>query len=494
VAHVIATTDDEEHLYPKVLAAMGDALGCTLGAAWEEDAHDETLVCRVVWSAPGASHDEFVAVTRASRFERGRGLPGRVWASGEPAWVVDVADDPNFPRGRHAAAVGLVTAFCFPLRSASGVLGVIELYTPEPRIPDAELLATTASLGAQIGQFVARRRAERSVRESEERKRAILASALDCVITIDHDGRVLEFNGPAEETFGYSADQAIGTEMAELIVPPRLRDRHRAGFARYLETGQATLLGRRIEITGMRSDGTEFPVELAITRIDLPGPPMFTGYLRDITERKEAEAELKASRARIVAAADEERRRLERDLHDGAQQRLVHVSLMLRLARARLESDPAAGLSVLDQTIAELAAATAELRELARGIHPVVLTDGGLAPALSALAERSRPRAELVAVPAERLPAAVEATAYFVVAEALTNITRYAEASAATVTAAVDDGRLVVEVRDDGRGGADGTGSGLRGLADRAAALNGELEVRSDLGEGTTVRMSIPCA
>jgi PAS domain S-box-containing protein len=304
----------------------------------------------------------------------------------------------------------------------------------------------------------------------------------------------VEWGGAAEETFGYSADDAIGREMAELIVPPSLRPRHRRGFARYIETGDGTILGRRIEITGMRSDGSEFPVELAITRINLPGPPMFTGYLRDITERKQSEAELRASRTRIVEAGDEERRRLERDLHDGAQQRLVHVGLMLRLARDKLEGDPEGGAAAVDEALAELATATSELRELARGIHPAVLSHGGLAPALSALAERSRPSAKVLGVPSGRLPQRVESTAYFVVAEALTNATRYADASLVTVSAVVDDGHLVVEVHDDGRGGADVDGSGLRGLADRAAALDGEFELLSRNGQGTTVRVSLPCA
>jgi len=494
VAQVIATTDDDDRLYPEVLAAMGSALGCTLGAAWEEDASGQALVCNDVWSAADSGSEAFAAVTRGLRFERGAGLPGRVWASGEPAWIVDLGDDANYPRASHAAAAGLVSAFCFPLRSANGVLGAIELYSPEPRIPDAELLATMASLGAQIGQFIVRRRAERSVRESEERKRAILESALDCVITIDHEGRVVELNQPAVVTFGYEPEDAVGRELAELIVPPSLRARHREGFARYLDSGAAVIIGSRIEITGMRADGSEFPVELTVTRINLPGPPMFTGYLRDITERRQAEAELRASRARVVAAADEERRRIERDLHDGAQQKLVHLNLLLGLARTRLARDPASGLALLDEAIAELAAATSELRELARGIHPAVLADGGLAPALSALAGLSLPRAQVVAVPTDRLSAAVEATAYFVVAEALTNMTRYAQASTATVAAVQGDGRLVVEVRDDGRGGADTSGGGLRGLADRAASLNGELEVRSRPGEGTSVKVLIPCA
>jgi PAS domain S-box-containing protein len=491
---VIATTEDEEALYAEILAAIGASLACQFGAVWEADPDGDAITCVETWCAPGFEAGEFAAITRSYRFKAGTGLPGRVWATGDPAWIVDLADDRNFPRAESAARAGLKTAFCFPLGSSSGVLGVIEVYSAEPRIPDSELLAAMASLGSQVGGYVVRRRAERGVRESEERKRAILAAALDCVVTIDHDGRVVEWGGAARETFGYSAEEAVGREMAELIVPPSLRARHRSGFSRYIETGEGSILGRRIEITGMRSDGTEFPVELAITRINLPGRPMFTGYLRDITERKHAEAELRASRARIVEAADEERRRIERDLHDGAQQRLVHVSLMLRLARDRLEADPEGGTAALDDAIAELTHATAELRELARGIHPAVLSHGGLAPALSALAERSQPSAKVVSVPAGRLPTSVESTAYFVVAEALTNATRYAGASLVTVSAVVDDGHLVVEVHDDGCGGADGQGSGLRGLADRAAALYGEFEVESAAGQGTTVRVSLPCA
>jgi PAS domain S-box-containing protein len=494
VAHAIATADDDDALYGEILAAIGASLACQFGAVWEAAPGDDAICCVETWSEPGFPGDEFAAVTRSYRFRPGTGLPGRVWATGDPAWIVDVADDANFPRAETAVRAGLKTAFCFPMGTASGVLGVIEVYSAEPRIPDSELLAAMAGLGAQVGGFVARRRAERDVRESEERKRAILAAALDCVITIDHDGRVVEWGGAAEETFGYTAEDAVGREMAELIVPPSLRRRHRRGFARYVETGNGSILGRRIEITGMRADGSEFPVELAITRINLPGPPMFTGYLRDITERKQAEEELRASRARIVEAADEERRRLERDLHDGAQQRLVHVGLMLRLARDKLEADPSSGAQAVDEALAELATATSELRELARGIHPAVLSHGGLAPALSALAERSQPSAKVLGVPEGRLPQRVESTAYFVVAEALTNATRYADASLVTVSAVVDDGHLVVEVHDDGRGGANVDGSGLRGLADRAAALDGAFELMSGDGEGTTVRVTLPCA
>ena len=165
-------------------------------------------------------------------------------------------------------------------------------------------------------------------------------------------------------------------------MPPALRERHRQGLAH----GTGTLIGRRVEITALHADGRELPVELTITRIDVPGPPMYTGYVRDITDRLQRERELRDSRARIVAAADEARRRLERDLHDGAQSRLLAVGLDLKVIQGGLDAD-AAGL--LAGAREELKLATDELRELARGIHPAVLTELGLVPALRTLVRRA---------------------------------------------------------------------------------------------------------
>lgn len=205
--------------------------------------------------------------------------------------------------------------------------------------------------------------------------------------------------------------------------------------------------------------------------------------------------ELRASRARIVKAADEERRRLERDLHDGAQQRLVTLAINLQLASAKFESDPQAAKDLLAETAEELVEATAELRELARGLHPAVLSDRGLRPALEALAGRAPLPVELEEPIADGLPSQVESASYFVVAEALTNVARYSDASHARVAVSRSDGLVQVEVTDDGVGGADpAAGSGLRGLSDRVAALDGRLEVESPAGRGTTVRAVIPCA
>jgi signal transduction histidine kinase len=198
---------------------------------------------------------------------------------------------------------------------------------------------------------------------------------------------------------------------------------------------------------------------------------------------------------RIVQAADAARRKIERDLHDGAQQRLVSLALEVRLARSQVEKDPATAAPFLERFGEELLAASAELRELARGIHPAVLTERGLAPAIAALAARAPFPVEVLDVPAERLPSAAETTAYFTVAEALTNVAKYAEATYATVRVACEDAALVVEIRDDGVGGADPDGgSGLRGLADRVAACDGALSVASPPGEGTLVRAVLPLA
>jgi PAS domain S-box-containing protein len=586
VVRVLARADSEEEAYPALLTAIGDALGWTGGEIRD-------------------------------------GVIERAYAGGGMV---------AFPAG------GRTLAFAAP-------------------DPGPATLATLDSLGSQIGVFAERCRAQHAVRESDARKGAILEAAFDAVVTMDHKGNVVEANRAAEEMFGYTFAQMAGGELAELIIPPSLREAHRLGVERYLDRGDAHVLGHPVELTGMRSDGSEFPVEVIINRPDLPGPPLFVGHLRDVTERRaadaalrrlateqaalrrvatavaaeldpsklfglvteevgrlmeaqsanmirydvaglatvvggwneggvrsvpvgatvrvdgdtaaarvlrtggparvdtyedqegelaetlrglgfrsavaapivlagrlwgavilssvdpqpfpdgaeqriadfaelvaqalanaEARAEVAASRARIVQAGDAERRRLERNLHDGAQQRLVSLSLTLRLAARRLGNDPE-----LLRAGEELAQALQELRELARGIHPAVLTEYGLEPAVEALATRSPFPVDLDIALDDRLPPPVEAAAYYVIAEALTNVAKYARASGARVHVSRDDGRASVEVRDDGVGGAQETGTGLRGLADRVEALGGGLWLHSPPGEGTTLLAEIPC-
>jgi signal transduction histidine kinase len=203
----------------------------------------------------------------------------------------------------------------------------------------------------------------------------------------------------------------------------------------------------------------------------------------------DAREQLAASRARIVRAGYEERRRLGRDLHDGAQQELVGAVISLKLAQRKLARAPDEAGELLEEALEHMETGIRELRELAAGIHPSVLTDRGLGAALEALAGRSPIPVELKEVPPQRLPAPVETSAYFVLAEALTNAAKHAQCSHANVGVRVEEGAVTVEVRDDGVGGADpSAGSGLRGLADRVSALGGTLEIESPAGLGTTVR------
>ena len=219
----------------------------------------------------------------------------------------------------------------------------------------------------------------------------------------------------------------------------------------------------------------------------------FTNLVALALESAEAYDQLTASRARIVEASVAERRRLERNLHDGAQQRLVTLAVHLRIAQECLREDPAAAEAMLTSVGEDLKLALEELRELARGLHPAVLTDRGLEPALQSLATRAPFRVKIVGVPSLRLDEGVEAAVYYVVAESLTNAAKHADASEARVEISKTEDAIVVEIRDNGRGGASmDRGSGLRGLADRIDALGGRLELQSPSGDGTIVRATLP--
>src|SRR3954447_19030582 len=217
----------------------------------------------------------------------------------------------------------------------------------------------------------------------------------------------------------------------------------------------------------------------------------FTELVATAISNMQARSDLAASRARIVAATDEERRRVVRDLHDGAQQRLVHTVITLKLARRALENDGSDAPQLVTEALQHAEEATGELHELAHGILPSVLTHGGLRAGVDALASRMPVPVE-VGVSVDRLPPAVEATAYFIVAEALTNVAKHSHAHHATVTARVEDGTLQVQVRDDGVGGAQPDGSGFLGLGDRLAVLEGSLRVESPPQGGTVVAAAIP--
>ena len=368
------------------------------------------------------------------------------------------------------------------------------------RIPfDPQVLAVRVATGLRAARLRAGEAMLRSLIEN------IPGAVYRCACDLDWTMEWL--SDEIEEITGYPASDFIDNAVRTFasIEHPDDHDYVARSVMESVETGRPFALEYRL----VRRDGSvRWVLERGLAQEAGDGRWWLDGAIFDITARREAEqalrehevveaqlTEVRASRARILDAADRARRDIERNLHDGAQQRLVSVALGMNLWLAQHRDLPDDCRAPLREALGELQEGLAELRDLARGLHPAVLSDHGLDHALRALAQRAGVPVELHAVlPEERLPPAVEAAAYFAVSEALTNVARYAQASQAHVRVEQCDGWLDVTVADDGVGGAEpGAGSGLQGLRDRLAALNGTLDVESAPGEGTRLRARIPC-
>jgi PAS domain S-box-containing protein len=355
-------------------------------------------------------------------------------------------------------------------------------------LPDGKLLVT----GVDVTE---RRRAEREAQLHAEFLSAVGDSTPSLLAVIDSNGRIGSdgLNRAWRTLFGYEKGDLSDAIFWETF----MLEQDRALVEQVVRAAAAGAEPVERDTIWVAKDGRQRHVAWRCTRMPdlVEGAQLVLVSGVDVTERRRQEDELRASRVRIVEAGDSERRRLERNLHDGAQQRLVSLSLGLRLAQAELESNPRAAAERIDALAAELAMALEDLRELARGLHPAMLTDRGLTAALQGLAARAPVPVALAALPESRLPAQVEAALYYVVAESLTNVAKYADATRATVRVAVVDGHAVAEVEDDGVGGVDETlGTGIRGLSDRVDALRGSLVVHSEPGNGTLVRAEVPLA
>jgi signal transduction histidine kinase len=324
-----------------------------------------------------------------------------------------------------------------------------------------------------------------------ERERAFGHSVTDAtsslLVLVSAEGTIRPggVNVAAEQLIGATEDELVGKLFADVFV------------AAEAKTEAAQLLASEKLDTEWELPCAPRPGErqlLVWTRRPIArfSPPCYLLCGTDVTHWRLQQDELRASRARIVEAADSERKRLERNLHDGAQQRLVALSVTLGLVQTRFATDPESASALLAAAREELAVGLAELRELARGLHPAILSRG-LEVALAGVADRSPVPVNIAVEEGERLAEPVVAAAYYVVSEALTNVARYANATAASVSVTREPDQLRVEVVDDGVGGASiGAGSGLEGLRDRVEAIGGRLDLRSPLGEGTSITTLLP--
>lgn len=305
VTKVLAESATLAQATPRLLEAICRALRWHLGEVWRVDRRAGVLRLVDAWAAELTDLPELAIAASEMTFLPGESLSGQVWATGAPAWIADVTGDPDFPRAQLAKNCGLHSAIAFPILQAGAVAGVMEFLSEDIGEPNEDLMSLMAAIGSQIGQFMGRKDVEQAVLDSEALKTAMFDSALDCVITMDLQGKIVEFNPAAERTFGYERSDAVGKELVELIIPPSMRQRHREGLKRLAETGETEILGKRLELTGMRSDGSEFPVELTVIAVEVPGrPALFTGFIRDITDRRRAE-EARRRLADIVESSDD---------------------------------------------------------------------------------------------------------------------------------------------------------------------------------------------
>jgi PAS domain S-box-containing protein len=342
-----------------------------------------------------------------------------------------------------------------------------------------------------VRDFTDRTRQERELERERDFSRAVVRSTPSFLALVDGEGILLGVNRALERAAGIPDEEWVGNPFWTLFIAQEDVPRAQEDFQR-LRAGDPPGV---VEYEHVAPDGERLVVDWTATVVhDSEGALRYLLCGLDVTARKRVEEEIRRSRARIVSASDAERKRLERNLHDGAQQNLVSVSHAVHLAVRSLRTDPDQAEQYLERALEELTTAHEELRELARGLHPQILTLQGLNSAVRSIARRAPIPVTVVTVDDEqRWPPLVESAAYFVVSEALTNVLKYARASSATIRVARRDDVLIVEVSDDGVGGAEPSdGSGLGGLRDRVEALDGTFELESPAGAGTRIRAELP--
>lgn len=510
----------------RLLADIGEAFRWDMGIYWRHDGG--ALHYRHGWTAPHVDLTQFHELSRGFRFDRGSGLPGRAWQSGGVEWIARVGTDENLPRKAAAIRAGLHSAIAFPLSTADTTIGVLEFFSRTPRVAVEEAVEMTAVIGEQLPQFVGRLEAQEQLQLSEAHKSAMLDVALDCVIGMNSDGRVTAWNPAAAQTLGYSADEAIGRELAQLIIPPELRTQHRAGLARYLSTGEHIYLNRRIEVPAVRRDGTRIVVELAITRVPVGGPPVFTGYLRDITDRRRAEDE----QQQLYRQAEEAGRMRERLLAIVAHDLRNPLAATITGATLLLNSDAASDATVRRRAEAILRAAGRMDRLISDLLDTANIHRGHLS-----MERRLQPLASIVTEAVDvHQPAAAEKGVHLtmqidlgnaeclcdrdrilqVLANLIGNAIKFCRAGDSVgLRAGIVDGAALIEVADTGpgisandlprifepywssqRGGTDSgersTGLGLFISKGIVEGHGGRLSAQSTPGEGTAFRLTLP--
>ena len=530
VSQIIAEAKSPPETLQTVLAEVGRTLRWSYATYWALDHTANVLRPVRTWMPSDRVFVEFDRKTKGIVFGRGEGFPGRVLESGRPNWESDLAVPPVYPRSGEASAEGLHSAFGIPVRTADRFFGVLEFFAEDVLPPDQALLNAAQGVGYQLGEFLERARAREAEHESEVRKASILDTALDSIITSDETGRITEFNAAAEVAFGYKKQDVIGRQMADLIIPHRYRGRHREGMKRYLATGEAHVLGRRIEIEALRADGSELPVELAIVRVPLPGPAFFTAYIRDLTERKRLEAD----QARLLKESEEANRAkseflatMSHELRTPLNAISGYTELLKMGLRGPVTEEQIADLERINRSQSHLLGIINDILQFAKlesGPVEMTVDEFPVETALDTAEELVRPQLEAKKISYARLrgdkSARVRADAdrfQQIVLNLLSNALKFTpEGGRITVAWRIEQQRFLIDVADTGIGIAvdqferifdpfvqvqsgttrtsEGVGLGLAISRDMARQMGGDVYVTSELGNGSTFTLALPQA
>lgn len=310
VTRALFDSRSEDEAIEQVLQAVGHNQGWTVGGFWQIDDQREGLIITHVWHERREETERAAALMRGYRFERGAGLPGRVWQRQAPAWIDDIGSDSNFPRRDLAAAYGLNAGVAFPAYVGPDLVGVMEFFSAAAIRPSESLERTLAGVGSQLGQFLRRARAEQQLRENEVRFRALTETAADSIVTIDA-GSTIRYANPATETlFGYRANELVGKPLTKLM-PERMRKSHEIGLARYIRTGKRNIPWSGVQLPALHRDGHEFPVEIAFGEFVLNNKRAFTGIMRDVSERVRQQQALEQATVELEVTIEELRVRTE---------------------------------------------------------------------------------------------------------------------------------------------------------------------------------------
>jgi PAS domain S-box-containing protein len=315
ISRILAASPGLKEAASEVIQVLCERARWDLGAIWNIDRVTDQLHCVEGWHRPPVTAPQFEAATKDDSFASGAGLPGRVWRTGKAAWIPDVTTDNNFKRAPAAIKEELHSAFGFPIKLGDKTLGVIECFSREVREPDENFLRMVSDIGGQLGQFVERKRAEGLLLDSEKRLRAVVETAVDGIITIDEHGAIGTVNPAAERIFGYRAAEMIGQNI-RMLMPEPYQAEHASYIGNYLRTGEKKIIGIGREVEGQRKDGTIFPLDLAVSDTRVGDRRIFTGIVRDITERKRADELLRQAQNKLIEANEDLERRVQERTSD----------------------------------------------------------------------------------------------------------------------------------------------------------------------------------